>query len=1192
MQSKHFPAIAPGAFEALLVDDDSVWLGSSDGLFHFSLSENIVTPITLPESISSTQIKSIVQDDAGNIWAAVYGTDTSETFLSGGLIKIENLQVTKAFFDDKDIAITQLIPFESNIYVVSSNLGILVFDTLAKEVTGNALNTNQAFPVVMGATMDHVGCFWLATLAGIVSSCHGETVHYPQDSEFLQAQPGADFYSAYFDTRSNIVWLGGYYGGAIGINRNNAESLRFSLHNSGEGALSSNNVYTLSTANNGDLWIGYNGEGVDVIDYKTLQVTNQRIGPSGSRANHVLTIFHDNNDDIYLGTFGAGVWKKAADETVFSPFIQDENPSLQKSVITRIIKNDGDIWVASIRELLQLDTNGNVRRRLPQAELLNQSLLYGMKPIDKHRLGLLSSSGLILLNKDSFEQTHITTLAPDATQCHGTLLDAVIGSNGLLWFLDKSLCGFDPVKNEIVTISSSEHYTAGANAILQLDEHIFATSTGKVLISHLQDNQVRSVDKSVGHFLDSTVPHFGAIARFKQYLVSGNSKGLTWLDLTQAEPGKLPVNELFPTQLVIMNQPSTPEKLSNQHPLRIHYNDKVVIANFEMVDHFKRDLSFSASMPSLLDEPLPLTSLAGFAMPTGREGYHTITINAHYADSLLDSYSFDIKVLPPWWRHSFAYIAYLLLLILLALSYTRFRQKQLRQETLRLNKTVEEQTKQLHQVLKQKETLFENISHELRTPLTVIMGKVEKLLARAPNDDLLAVERQSNRLYQLVEKLLKLAEIRAVELTDVAVNLHTSLNNGVAALKPLADEKHIQLQVSSDCDKQSYYQLKEDTIPLLMANLLGNAIKFSPEHSTIRIEQYFTDNHELIICVSDQGPGFDDPAQALERFRHGKDGKQGSGLGLAIVNEIAVANGGELSIENLASGGAKLCVRLKTCLAEAPQPAVNGTNALQTDAKPGLATKPRLLIAEDEPSLRSHLVDLLEGDFEVEMVTNGAEALATLDQGKLPDLVLSDVMMPEISGFELCQQIKNTEEYTHIPVVLLTAKADLDSQKQGLAEFADDYITKPFSSNVLLLKLINIYRTRQAYKKQLLDSVISLKPVADTASPASTVTQKIQTLLAENYANEKFTGQHMASELAISEKTLNRRLQAIFGQSFSSVLRDYRLERAYEMLQQSNIVQNVAFDVGFSSPAYFTKCFKQRFGIKPSELSESSATGE
>lgn len=295
-------------------------------------------------------------------------------------------------------------------------------------------------------------------------------------------------------------------------------------------------------------------------------------------------------------------------------------------------------------------------------------------------------------------------------------------------------------------------------------------------------------------------------------------------------------------------------------------------------------------------------------------------------------------------------------------------------------------------------------------------------------------------------------------------------------------------------------------------------------------------------------------------------------------------NKGKLIINNLPNSGAKITAFLKYKPADIEQADTNSNNTATHGTNSADARKAKLLVVEDEASLRSHLDEVLSQNFIVSFAENGKLAMESLSENELPDIILSDVMMPEMSGFELCKLVKENAETSHIPVLLLTAKADLDSQKLGLTNLADDYMTKPFSSEVLVMKISNLHQTRQAFRKQLLDSILSSKNIVSNEKPVMLFANKVQEQLSRNYSDEAFAIQDMASTLAVSEKTLNRRLKSQFGQSFTAVLRDYRLERAYEMLKFNTVIQNVAFDVGFTSPAYFTKCFRERFGVKPSEV--------
>jgi signal transduction histidine kinase/CheY-like chemotaxis protein len=566
-------------------------------------------------------------------------------------------------------------------------------------------------------------------------------------------------------------------------------------------------------------------------------------------------------------------------------------------------------------------------------------------------------------------------------------------------------------------------------------------------------------------------------------------------------------------------------------------------------------------------------------------GEYQLEIKASNNDGVWtqENLSVQLSVPVPWWASWWAFVLYALAIFLVSFLIFMARNRRVVQLNQQLELKVEQRTKQLQQAIDSKEQMFEEISHEFRTPLTLILGKTEQLHNgdAAKNRELGIIRRNAERMYELVEQLLKLAELQAVSKKPISTPVYALIMQTIDNFQSLAQSKNIAIRFDlSGIDKQANFWLVEESVQLIVGNLLSNAVKYSPANSAVLVNAKVEDL-QLQLCIIDQGAGFSDPQAALQRFNRQNSSEVGTGLGLSIVQKMVEANHGNLTLENLATGGAKASVniRAKQVVAVAMNPQIRAESVSHT------FPACQILVVEDNPDLRQHLLDILPSQAKVNALENGQQALDYL-QKELPDLIISDVMMPLMDGFELCARVKADNALCHIPFILLTAKTDLKSQHYGLQLQADDYIGKPFSSEVLIHKLANRLNTYFALRQKLQHELFNILP--GHGAGESTEHKIIQQHLVQHYSRETYAIGELAEHLAISEKTLTRRLKAMYGCTFNVLLKDFRLTMASQQLRAGKTAKDVGFSCGFASQAYFGSQFKEKFGVTPGAYADGA----
>lgn len=533
---------------------------------------------------------------------------------------------------------------------------------------------------------------------------------------------------------------------------------------------------------------------------------------------------------------------------------------------------------------------------------------------------------------------------------------------------------------------------------------------------------------------------------------------------------------------------------------------------------------------------------------------------------------------------------------------------------VRLNEKARAEADHIKDLDEIKSRFFANISHEFRTPLTLIRGPLQQIeeqsgAAEMPDNGtvnvswrkLKTMRRHTDRLLELVNQLLDLSRLDSgkMKLTVSKGDVIQVLRTLAASFESMAERKQIHYHMHFPEKNQiAYYD--RDKLEKIVTNLLGNAFKYTPEKGSVSLIVE-TDEKRLRLSVVDSGPGIGKKEldKVFDRFYQAEGNEdKGSGIGLALVKELTDLYRGQISVSSDPGSGSRFRVSLPIDAAafkpdETNYVAVPESNETFSDngGEAPLGAKaqsgpdlPVLLVVEDNTDLRNLIIEIVQPEYRVVQAVNGKEGYELALQ-EIPDVIVSDVMMPLMDGFTLAGKIKKDERTSHIPIILLTAKASQAHKIAGLETGADDYLTKPFDYKELLTRLRNLLNQRKLLRKKFAGEII-LKPSEISVNSADeNFLTKVMQAIEANMGEEDFGVEELSREVAMSRSQLHRKLIALTGQSPSEVLRNTRLLRAKELLQKKAASPSeVAFRVGFSSHTYFSKCFKEEFGISPSEV--------
>lgn len=536
-------------------------------------------------------------------------------------------------------------------------------------------------------------------------------------------------------------------------------------------------------------------------------------------------------------------------------------------------------------------------------------------------------------------------------------------------------------------------------------------------------------------------------------------------------------------------------------------------------------------------------------------------------------------------------------------------QKTLNEAALMKEATMARELAEKNELLQELDQLktrfFTNISHEFRTPLTVIAGMTEQISEnpeRWLEKGLTMISRNTSNMLDLVQQLLDLRKLESGKLEAKLVQADIVAYSGqlTESFQPLAESRDIQLQFHSTIESL-LMDYDPEKMLRITSNLLSNALKFCSEGDKVFFELEPVGDQQLKIQIRDTGPGI--PADQLpyvfDRFYQAKETLRphdpGTGIGLSLVSELVKLLRGTIEAESREGEGATFTLilpvrRTAPLLAESPAKVVKipVIAPLSTDNEENLEL-PSLLLVEDNADVAQYLMSCLEGRYQLAWAQNGEEGIEQALE-TVPDIIISDVMMPRKDGFELCETLKTDPRTSHIPIILLTAKADVESRIAGLKRGADAYLAKPFHKQELLAHLENMLELRARLQERY-RSPGDLAPTQETGTQQEDkFVSQLRETIHQHMDEEEFGIPEVCRAMGVSRTQLHRKLRAITGRSTSSFIRYIRLLHARELLTDANMnISQVAYDCGFWDPKYFSKTFTEEFGEGPKEYRKKLA---
>ncbi len=960
------------------------------------------------------------------------------------------------------------------------------------------------------------------------------------------------------------------------------------------------NVYSILEDSKGNVWLGTKGNGLykaspvdaESANYSLSNYRNDVKDPNSLSSDMVYTVLEDRKGRIWVGTLGGGLNLL----TTFGGKVGFRNyantfhnyPFSWANVIRHLNEdNQGRIWVATSNGLLIFDPNSVEQHnytyhkynkiRGDRASLGNNSVQYIYK--DKGGQMWVGTFGGGL-NKVIQDKNRISNLRFKVfTTEDGLSNDVVLGITGdqenNIWIATEGgLSRFNPT-NE--TFKNYDSYDGLPNAGFS-EASTFTSGDGHLYFGCL-DGYISFDPRKIADRKSHAKMALTNIQLYYKNVLPG----------VQGSPLKYAINET--------------EELVLKH------DQNVISIDYAALDYRVNKITYAYKLEGF-DRIWHQVSDQRRATYTNiPPGEYVFKVKATNIDLFTEvpQKTLRIIVMPPFYQTYWAYLLYFILAVVIVLVSRRIIVTMIR---LR-NKVLVEQ-----KLTEVKLSFFTNISHELRTPLTLIVSPLEEIsrnesLSAKGTEYLNIVNQNANRMIRFINQLLDFRKIQSgkMQLNIAEVDLLVLVQEICSHFSGMADAKGIHFNVSSS-SKQIIAWVDEEKIDIIIYNLLSNAFKFTPEHRSIHVQlNYAQGENDIELKIIDEGKGIsaDQLEEIFEIYYEGnmpgEKHLKGTGIGLALARDLAISHHGKLWAQNNPLGGMTFVLELKSGKAHFSATEVKMDYVPRTSEFIGSETTekvtassadqttevngPQILIVEDNPELRHFLAVKLKGIYRIKSAADGREGLeSAIDL--LPDLIISDVMMPNMDGIQMLDQLKNDIRTSHIPVILLTAKSSVESQIEGLKYGADLYITKPFHTNYLLASVENLISSRKKLFEQLSGAfgkkVLNLGPeeIVITSKDEAFLKETIK-IVEQGMTNPEFNIDNVAAGIGMGRTTFYKKLKSLTSLSPVELVRDMRLQRSKQLLDSgTQNVSEIGYLSGFNSLPYFSTCFKEKYKISPS----------
>ncbi len=1168
------------------------WIASENqGLNRYDPHTDEVTVFKAPLQIGSNQISAVCEDAQGNIFVGTLTNGLYKYDTYAGVFQLVP-HISRIVLSIKSL----LVDDNNRLWVGTDGQGMKIYDedTMCLD-DYQMLSTSFDFSKmkVHAICQDRFGNLWtgLFQKGVFVDPETPNRFDYWGYKSFHQNIIGSGCIMSLLKDKADALWLGTDNDGVYRLKHGDAYHFK-----PAGGASVPNTVMAMIEDDAGNIWLGSYLSGLACLNKQTGRCTyfNNDIGTldGNSAKNKIFCLAKDTHDQLWIGTNGAGVYIFDLKEKKYiAHYSQSHTRARQipNNWINSIFCDHlGTIWIGSYNGICSVDAaTGQVDTY--SNNILPGNVVYCITEDSKHNLWIGTTEGLVYWDKQSAESTIYTII------------------NGLS---SNVVCGI--LEDENGNIWLSTH--SGISKLL-VDEGRF--------VNYYEFDGLQGNEFSMG-------------AAFKSQdgkIFFGGTGGVSAFYPSEITDRHIPLN-VYLTGLYILDQPVVAGKKSGRHEIfnkfiadvdtiYLSHKDNMFALEFSTFDFGSAKRVYYRYMMEGLNSQWMNTEqgVSRINFTNINHGTYQLRIKACIFDNSSEEKIITLVIAPPWFLTGWAKLFYTILFIIVVWGITWFIKDKIRQKNELMRREHAEQ------ISEAKLQFFINISHEIRTPMTLIISPLEKLIESGQQDEnqkvYMLMYRNAQRILRLINQMM---DVRKIDKGLMAVKFQETdivefIEDLMQTFEYQSNKRNIRFEfVHEDSHLKVWVDL--NNFDKVLVNILSNAFKFTPDNGEITVllkERRDETSQEPLrhffeIIVADTGSGIEESKieKIFERFYQINSGNPevnfGTGIGLHLARSLVELQYGTLYARNRSGGGSEFIIRLPMgCahLSDMEREQKTDIPLVQKmhnqfpaelyhedikifDKKSKSKTNYRILIVDDEDEIRQYLCAELSNTYKVYEAVNGKRAMEIILQEK-PDLVVSDVMMPEMDGITLCKKLKSNINVNHIPVVLLTAKATDEDKAEGFDTGADAYISKPFNIELLKRVIAGVIDNRERLKQKASDSNDNkalIEPVVLRSSDQR-LYEKVIKIVNENIANPDLNVETLASGTGMSRVHMHRKLKEITGQSARDFIRSIRLKQAADLLSNQKLtISEVAYSLGFSNLSHFSNSFREFYGRSPKEYAE------
>ncbi len=1068
---------------------------------------------------------------------------------------------------------------KGNIWISTDGGGVNLFDVELNEFLHFGYEENNEFGLSNNASyslsVDQNDRVWLGMGDGVVNISDKTHFRFIRPSDGLSFRVVVDLI---IDDHNNL-WAGTGGGGLDRINLISGKSKNFSVGEN-KSALSSDVILTVLQDNSGNVWAGTFLGGVNRItfDFDEVKWLTRNDGLSN---DHVFDIVNDSKDRLWIATQGGGLNLYDPKDGSFEHFTTKESGLTSNRIQCLLVDLEQRLWIGFYFggiQVLDVKTKSIIEEGVVSEDLLQKISSYPVHSLYQDTLGNVwigtGGLGLIQVKDDASYELFDKKKGLPSNSIYGS-----ISAEDKIWVsTNKGIASIHLKSGDVVVFDKTDglltsDFESGAIAISKSGQLYFSSKEG---ILHFDPGSLQKHDEDINvELTDFTV--------FNEKVIPGREyDDVTILDQSVVTTDEVRLPFSHNNFSISFGCPafSKPQKIQYRYRL-IGWQDDWIIS--------ENDRRF-----------VPFANL--------REGDYVFEVQgSRDRQQWSASRSITVKVFPPLYRAWFAYVFYAF--IILALSYLIFRILRFRirlTNQLKFEKFSREKDNELH---KEKINFFTGISHELRTPLTLILGPLEQVINSPGTDNrirnrIMIIQKNANRLLQLINQLLDFRKMESgkMKLQVSQQDLINFIEEILLTFRELALQKNLRLDFQNNLNTRSYY-FDESKLEIIFYNLLSNAIKFTEPGGNIlvTISKSNSWDHSFLFEVTDTGKGIspenrDKIFDPFYRDRTLEKSEKGTGIGLSLVKNVVELHHGKISVASSEHGGTTFQVDIPGGPEDYDKSEimligdhVTASNIQERVPRKALSNDdsaeiPKLLLVEDNEDILEFLRESFMYSYQVFAAYDGRDGMEKSYE-IIPDIIISDIMMPGMDGIEMCRHLKNDIRTSHIPIILLTARSGFTHELSGLDTGADDYITKPFQIELLTTRANNLIENRKKLREKVRKDLILEPEKIAVSDPDEKFLKDLMDIIEEHISNSEYSVKDLAKQMGVSHSVLYRKIQALTNLTINDFIKTIRLKRSVQLLSSKALsVSEVSYKVGFSNPKYFSTCFKAEFGKSPSEF--------